>query len=666
MKNSVALFILYVLVSLPPVKAEGAPSLRLAGVLLGTNQKVIVTIQSGVIQCVDKDTPSLRDQAQNCLEDYQPVQGDPVIDTNGLISAGFFDLHNHIEFNSLPLWKEAKGQFQNRFEWRELPSYSSGPHKFYMRAMKDDPEFACLSLRWSELKALTGGVTAIQGLGRLDNETCAATFGIRNLEIESTMGFVDRSISGTFEILNPERMKSYSENLETRVQDGESYDLALAAWTIELGLKEWLDVFLKETPTLQTGLRLALGPQIVPLIKQWEDKNGSIDLKTLPRFLDQYLMSPPLKDMFGIQTAMDKDKIKVRVINWLDGQFINGTGYLDILLTDPNIQDLALQFLAPSKFDRLARQADGVIYIPRAAREYLAEFELGVLRKVRNRLRDQNILAYFTHVSEGRREDTYNAKEFSYIREFGLLQPKFVAIHGIGLTADEFQMAASRDLAVVWSPSSNLLLYGESLNIQEAIHAGVRIGLGSDWSITGTKTLLDEARVAARYAKNKGVNLTSNDFHKMLTLNSAEIIRSKGLKGFGDIALGYRADITVLSRAILTAQQEDIKLVIINGQPSYGDFALLSAAASAIGDTLPVEQLDVECLQRPKGLRLFDQTTGQRVNYRDLKFKLSEKFQLTKKSYEKLNLPQKGLDLDPVYTCEDKDYQNSMATLLGP
>ena len=49
---------------------------------------------------------------------------------------------------------------------------------------------------------------------------------------------------------------------------------------------------------------------------------------------------------------------------------------------------------------------------------------------------------------------------------------------------------------MVWSPLSNLMLYGGTTNIGAARSAGVPLALGSDWSPTGSKNLLNELKIA--------------------------------------------------------------------------------------------------------------------------------------------------------------------------
>ena len=55
---------------------------------------------------------------------------------------------------------------------------------------------------------------------------------------------------------------------------------------------------------------------------------------------------------------------------------------------------------------------------------------------------------------------------------------------------------------MIWSPLSNLLLYGDTARVDVAKRAGVRIGLGSDWSPSGSKNLLGELKIAWLYSQH--------------------------------------------------------------------------------------------------------------------------------------------------------------------
>ena len=51
----------------------------------------------------------------------------------------------------------------------------------------------------------------------------------------------------------------------------------------------------------------------------------------------------------------------------------------------------------------------------------------------------------------------------------------------------------------MWSPFSNLWLYGATTDVAAARARGLRLCLGSDWAPSGTKNLLGELKVADLY-----------------------------------------------------------------------------------------------------------------------------------------------------------------------
>ena len=88
----------------------------------------------------------------------------PIHKTGGVILPGLIDLHGHPEFNVFAAW-EPPQRFINRYQWRKS--------ELYHRLIRD-PENKLLAelptktqLRYSEIRALVGGVTAIQGTGGL-------------------------------------------------------------------------------------------------------------------------------------------------------------------------------------------------------------------------------------------------------------------------------------------------------------------------------------------------------------------------------------------------------------------------------------------------------------------------------------------------------------------
>jgi hypothetical protein len=136
---------------------------------------------------------------------------------------------------------------------------------------------------------------------------------------------------------------------------------------------------------------------------------------------------------------------------------------------------------------------------------------------------------------------------------------------------------ARNGTALVWSPRSNLELYGKTANIEAALDAGVEIALAPDWAITGSSNMLDELKVAARWNhEHLADRLTDRQLVDMVTSIPAHIA---GVDDHvGAISPALRADILVINgdqnypyHAIVDATVADVELVFIGGVPLYGD-----------------------------------------------------------------------------------------------
>ena len=126
------------------------------------------------------------------------------------------------------------------------------------------------------------------------------------------------------------------------------------------------------------------------------------------------------------------------------------------------------------------------------------------------------------------------------------INDRLTAIHAAGLLPEDFDVLAQHGGAMVWSPLSNLLLYGATARVDAAKQAGVRIGLGSDWSPSGSKNLLGELKVAWLYSKHMlGGLFSARDLVAMVTREAAAIL--KWHKALGTLEPGKRADVVVIA-----------------------------------------------------------------------------------------------------------------------
>ena len=183
--------------------------------------------------------------------------------------------------------------------------------------------------------------------------------------------------------------------------------------------------------------------------------------------------------------------------------------------------------------------------------------------------------ALLIHLAEG--TDAFSLEEFIFMQSQSLLNPKGVVIHGIPLRPADFQAMSLNGTSLVWSPRSNLELYGATANINAALDAGVEIALAPDWAITGSSNMLNELKVAALWnSEQLGGRLTDRQLVDMATSVPAHIA---GVDDeVGAIKVGLRADILVINGnhnnpygAVIDATASNVDLVFINGVPIYGD-----------------------------------------------------------------------------------------------
>lgn len=197
------------------------------------------------------------------------------------------------------------------------------------------------------------------------------------------------------------------------------------------------------------------------------------------------------------------------------------------------------------------------------------------------------------HLSEGLDAEARNA--FLALKSGGqwAISSALAGIHCAALQSADFAIIASKGASMVWSPLSNLLLYGGTSDIKAARSAGVPIALGSDWSPSGSKNLLNELKVAKTVVQVNALDLTDREIVAMATSVPASIVKWDGL--IGSIATGKCADFTVIGAApmadpyssIIDAGEMDVTLVVIDGRPVVGTQSLMSALGQQ-GETLAV------------------------------------------------------------------------------
>ncbi len=180
------------------------------------------------------------------------------------------------------------------------------------------------------------------------------------------------------------------------------------------------------------------------------------------------------------------------------------------------------------------------------------------------------------HLSEG--VDNTARKHFLSLKMASgawAIAPALAGIHSLGLKTEDLDVIHSHGASVIWSPFSNFLLYGKTADVAGMKARGICIGLGSDWSPTGSKNLLGELKVARLVSAESGGIFTDKELVSMVTREAAKILHWQN--SLGSLEPGKRADYLVIGTtsddpytALIKSRETNIKLVAIDGTPRYG------------------------------------------------------------------------------------------------
>ncbi|MBT3585880.1 MAG: hypothetical protein HN509_13320 [Halobacteriovoraceae bacterium] len=410
---------------------------------------------------------------------------------------GLIDLHNHTKQNVLGVWGLAKGQFENRFEWRKWSKYKYSVSGNMNPWIAYGKPIVCAAFRWSELQAMTHGTTYLQG-----PSSCIRDFSIHQVEDKGAYITKRAKIQGPTDLVLPSEMTFVWDELKPIIEKGKSYEYALA-----------------------------------------EVVNRHCDIE-------------------GISEAT-----------------VNTKAGLKLLKNQKLLKAKCTKGTLHKKFVRYVYWIHGTI----AGRK--------------NYLAGANHAAIIAHLAEGRRFDKYNMVEFELVKLLGLDQPYVNFVHGVGIKTEDLPHMAKKGMGLIWSPYSNLLLYGQTLDVAAAIKAGVNLSIGTDWLPTGSRGMLDEIKIALDYVEKDpekknlkelftfGSKYSSHyeGLYNLMTQNPAQMIHhyenTSGEAGVGRIHKGSMGTIIAIKKhvedpyenIVKHGYEKDLNLVIVDGKGVYGD-----------------------------------------------------------------------------------------------
>jgi hypothetical protein len=172
---------------------------------------------------------------------------------------------------------------------------------------------------------------------------------------------------------------------------------------------------------------------------------------------------------------------------------------------------------------------------------------------------------FAVHVAEG--VDAGSANEVRELAALGWLTPELLAVHAVGPDDDGIRLLRASGAAIVWCPTSNLFLFGQTTPVP-LLAPGIDVLLGSDSLLTGAGTLLDELRAARQ------LGFVSDD--RLFDAVGATAARRLQVP-VPSLEYGAPADLVVFRKPVLEATADDVAVVIVGGYLRVLDPALVEA-----------------------------------------------------------------------------------------
>lgn len=201
-------------------------------------------------------------------------------------------------------------------------------------------------------------------------------------------------------------------------------------------------------------------------------------------------------------------------------------------------------------------------------------------------------LIFLPHVAEGIND--YAQNELYCLTGSGdgsvpLQAPNSTFIHSVAANPGNANTIKQAGMSLVWSPRSNLSLYGNTAQVVMYDNMGIPVALSSDWTPSGSINMLREMNCAASY----NTTYLNNHFSKrqlwqMATVNAAHALGIDDQTGL--IRPGYWADLAIYNPVgkgytsyydpMIYSDDGDVTLVLRAGAPLYGDSDIIMALSS--------------------------------------------------------------------------------------
>jgi cytosine/adenosine deaminase-related metal-dependent hydrolase/SAM-dependent methyltransferase len=209
------------------------------------------------------------------------------------------------------------------------------------------------------------------------------------------------------------------------------------------------------------------------------------------------------------------------------------------------------------------------------------EFEPDIMHALRRRKKNT---PFMIHLAEGIDERAFG--EVERLARLGGFDRRTAAIHAIALNETDIDIIKNADASVVWCPSSNMYLYGQTAPVDRLLSRGVPVALGTDSTLTGGISMFDEFRDACRTA-----NLKPAEIFRLATSSPRRIF---GLRDdAGSIIMNGSASFFILPEGgysdpyhrLIDAAPGDIDLLMRNGNIVFHDRQRMVSLNGTAGNT---------------------------------------------------------------------------------
>ena len=180
--------------------------------------------------------------------------------------------------------------------------------------------------------------------------------------------------------------------------------------------------------------------------------------------------------------------------------------------------------------------------------------------------------SYVPHIAEG--TNCTAEIEGKFYLDYVSKNPgrRYSLIHGVGLSRSDVERLKTLDVTLIWSPRSNVVLYGTTVDIPNALRAGARVAISTDWSYSGSYNLLEEFRCAENIDNAEwDDHLSGSDYWRMATEHGAYSLDIEKLTG--KLEQGLAADIMIFRRRtndpfgdLVSSEVSDVIATFVDGE----------------------------------------------------------------------------------------------------